>query len=58
MLQAIEAGDFYASTGVELLDYQVSNTKMTVAVFAGGHVGHAMPVVNGDDVYAFTLGGN
>jgi hypothetical protein len=31
--------------------------KQYVAVFAGGHVGHAMPVVNGDDVYAFTLGG-
>ena len=32
VLTAIEAGDFYASTGVELSDYQVSNTKMTVAV--------------------------
>jgi len=26
-------------------------------VFAGGRVGHGAPVVNGDDVYAFTLGG-
>jgi hypothetical protein len=32
LLEAIERGDFYASTGVELSDYQVSDTKMTVAV--------------------------
>jgi hypothetical protein len=32
LMEAIERGDFYASTGVELSDYQVSNTKMTVAV--------------------------
>jgi hypothetical protein len=32
--------------------------KQYVAVFAGGRVGHASPVVKGDDVYAFTLGGN
>lgn len=28
----MERGDFYASTGVELSDYQVSPTAMTVAV--------------------------
>jgi alcohol dehydrogenase (cytochrome c) len=31
--------------------------KQYVAVFAGGRVGHGQPVVNGDEVYAFTLGG-
>jgi hypothetical protein len=31
--------------------------KQYVAVFAGGRVGRGQPVVNGDDVYAFTLGG-
>ncbi|MFL6005421.1 MAG: pyrroloquinoline quinone-dependent dehydrogenase [Gaiellaceae bacterium] len=31
--------------------------KQYVAVFAGGRVGHGTPVVKGDDVYAFTLGG-
>ena len=31
--------------------------KQYVAVFAGGRVGHGEPVVKGDDVYAFTLGG-
>ncbi len=31
--------------------------KQYVAVFAGGRVGHGQPVVKGDDVYAFTLGG-
>jgi hypothetical protein len=34
LLAAIERGDFYASTGVELSDYQVSNKTMTVAVKA------------------------
>ena len=32
ILTAMERGDFYASTGVELSDYQVSPTAMTVAV--------------------------
>ena len=31
--------------------------KQYVAVFAGGRVGHGQPVVNGDEVYAFTLDG-
>jgi quinohemoprotein ethanol dehydrogenase len=31
--------------------------KQYVAVFAGGRVGHGTPVVKGDEVYAFTLGG-
>jgi quinohemoprotein ethanol dehydrogenase len=31
--------------------------KQYVAVFAGGRVGHGQPVVKGDEVYAFTLGG-
>jgi hypothetical protein len=32
LLEAIERGDFYASNGVELADYQVSDKKMTVTV--------------------------
>ncbi|MBI2407446.1 MAG: CehA/McbA family metallohydrolase [Gemmatimonadetes bacterium] len=32
LLAALERGDFYASTGVELSDYQVSTTAMTVTV--------------------------
>ena len=32
LLAAVERGDFYASTGVELSDYTASNTRMTVAV--------------------------
>ena len=32
ILSAMERGDFYASTGVELSDYQVSPTAMTVTV--------------------------
>ena len=32
LLEAMERGDFYASTGVELSDYVVSATAMTVAV--------------------------
>ena len=32
ILEAIERGDFYASTGVELSDYQVTAEAMTVAV--------------------------
>jgi hypothetical protein len=34
LLEAIERGDFYASTGVELADYTVSDSRMTVAVKA------------------------
>jgi hypothetical protein len=32
VLEALERGDFYASTGVELSDYQVAATSMTVTV--------------------------
>ncbi|MDQ3069309.1 MAG: CehA/McbA family metallohydrolase [Acidobacteriota bacterium] len=32
LLDAMERGDFYASTGVELEDYAVSSTQMTVTV--------------------------
>jgi hypothetical protein len=32
VLDAMERGDFYASTGVELSDYEVSRTAMTVTV--------------------------
>jgi predicted metal-dependent phosphoesterase TrpH len=32
LLEAIERGDFYASTGVELADYQVTSSAMTVTV--------------------------
>jgi predicted metal-dependent phosphoesterase TrpH len=32
VLQAMERGDFYASTGVELADYQVTSSAMTVTV--------------------------
>ena len=32
ILEAMEKGDFYASTGVELADYQVSDTKITVTI--------------------------
>jgi hypothetical protein len=32
LLDAVERGDFYASTGVELADYQVSASEMTVTV--------------------------
>ena len=34
LLEAMERGDFYASTGVELSDYQVDATSMTVTVKA------------------------
>jgi BASS family bile acid:Na+ symporter len=36
LLEAIERGDFYASTGVELADYSVSGTAMTVTVRPAG----------------------
>lgn len=32
ILDAMERGDFYASTGVELSDYEVTNTRITVTV--------------------------
>ena len=32
LLEAMERGDFYASTGVELADYQVTPAEMTVSV--------------------------
>ena len=32
ILAAMEAGDFYASTGVELVDYQTTPTSMSVAI--------------------------
>ena len=32
ILDAMERGDFYASTGVELTDYQVTPKAMTVTV--------------------------
>ena len=34
LLEALERGDFYASTGVELADYQVTPQRMTVSVEA------------------------
>lgn len=34
LVDALERGDFYASTGVTLADYQVTGEKMTVAVAA------------------------
>jgi hypothetical protein len=34
LLDALERGDFYASTGVELADYRVTDRSMTVAVKA------------------------
>jgi hypothetical protein len=34
ILEALERGDFYASTGVTLADYQVTTTSMTVKVAA------------------------
>jgi len=47
------------AAGIEAppMTYSVGGEQY-VAVFAGGHVGHSTPVVNGDDVYAFTLDGN
>ena len=36
ILEAIERGDFYASTGVELADYQVNGTTMTVLLPING----------------------
>src|SRR5262245_40037615 len=36
LLDALERGDFYASTGVELADYQASARQITVAVKATG----------------------
>lgn len=35
ILEAMEKGDFYASTGVELTDYQVNEKQMTVSIRAG-----------------------
>jgi len=32
IVDALERGDFYASTGVELTDYQVTATDMTIAI--------------------------
>lgn len=32
ILEAMERGDFYASTGVELRDYQVTDTAMTITI--------------------------
>ena len=32
LLEAIERGDFYASTGVELADYAATDSRMTIAV--------------------------
>lgn len=32
ILEAMEAGDFYASTGVELTDYQINEKQMTVSI--------------------------
>jgi hypothetical protein len=32
IVEALEKGDFYASTGVELEDYQVTGTQMTVTI--------------------------
>ena len=32
ILQALERGEFYASTGVELTDYRVTSTSMTVTI--------------------------
>jgi hypothetical protein len=32
ILEAMERGEFYASTGVELSDYELSSTAMTVTV--------------------------
>jgi hypothetical protein len=32
IVDALERGDFYASTGVELSDYQVSGTSMTITI--------------------------
>lgn len=32
LLEALERGDFYASTGVELQDYTVTNRSMTITV--------------------------
>ena len=32
IVEALERGDFYASTGVELTDYQVTATSMTIAI--------------------------
>ena len=32
LLQSLERGDFYASTGVELIDYQATPKRMTVSV--------------------------
>lgn len=34
VLDALERGDFYASTGVELADYQVTSQQMTISVKA------------------------
>ena len=46
------------ASGIEAppMTYSVDG-KQYVAVFAGGRVGHGLPVVKGDDIYAFTLGG-
>lgn len=32
ILEAMERGDFYASTGVELIDYQVNSKTMTISI--------------------------
>jgi PQQ-dependent dehydrogenase (methanol/ethanol family) len=45
-----------AGTEAPPISYSVGG-KQYVAVFAGGRVGHGLPVVKGDDIYAFTLGG-
>ena len=37
MLEALERGDFYASTGVELTDVRVSGTELTVVVRPQGN---------------------
>jgi quinohemoprotein ethanol dehydrogenase len=49
---------FHTDAGIEAppMTYSVAGEQY-VAVFAGGRVTRGTPVVKGDDVYAFTLGG-
>jgi hypothetical protein len=48
LLEALERGDFYASTGVELTDYAVTNAGMTVTVRKTRYSGYRIQFVGQD----------
>lgn len=65
--EAIQRGDFYASTGVTLQDYQVGATAMTITVNSGSGVQNTIDFIgkNGEllqrntaDTAAYTFTGN